>query len=128
MAELVELAPIPLRRPAGAGISEERLEKCFALRRRWAVVDEAIGSDRRTDSLFDDPGDLDIALESVDTCCDAISDPHRVGGLCLAAIDFDVSAVAGVGGVGASLEQADRPQPFVHAGRLHPPIVAVPNA
>lgn len=128
MAELVELAAIPLRRPAGTGISEERLDKRFALGRRWAVVDKAIGGDRGTNSLFDDPGDLDIALESVDTGRDAISDPHGVGGLCLAAIDFDVSAVAGIGGVGASLEQADRPQPFVHAGRLHAPIVAVPNA
>ena len=128
MAELVELAAVPLRRPACTGISEERLDKRFSLWRRRAVVDEAIGGDRRTDSLFDDPGDLDIALESVDACRDAISDPHGVGGLCLAAIDFDVSAMAGIGGVGASLEQADRPQPFVHAGRLHSPIVAVPYA
>jgi len=73
--DAVDLAPVSLRRSTGAAVthSEQWLNDVEPFR-RWAVVVEALGGDRCSDSSRDHLGDVDDALPLVDPRFHVIAD------------------------------------------------------
>ena len=66
VAEAVEAPAVLLRRPARASIAAEQRGDVLAWRRRWAVIDEALGGDRRRHAGVDQPDHLDDPITVVD--------------------------------------------------------------
>ncbi len=118
-AQPVDLATIALGRAATASIPDgEQRPDVVALRRRSAVVVEALCSDRCADAFGDHPRHHDHPLAPVDQRLDAVADAdrcRRLGGL---AVHPHVSTPAGSGGVGARPRDPDGVQPLIDAGGL----------
>ena len=76
-ADAVELTTVSFRRATGTTVThrEQGLER-VPFGRRWTVIVEALGGDRRTDPLRDHLGDVDDPFALVDSCFHVIAHPH----------------------------------------------------
>src|SRR5215208_6890172 len=92
LAEAVELATVPLGRPALAGGAAEQRRHVGLARRWWrAVVDEAVGRQRRRHPLVDELDDLQHPLTFAGVRLDAVADAHRARRLHRTPVDRDVA-------------------------------------
>src|SRR6185295_17295653 len=108
--------------PALAGIAaEQRWHVLLAWRRRRAVVDEALGGQRRRHPLADQPHDLEHPLALTGVGLDAVADVNGARRLHRSPVDGDVAALAGVAGDRSLLVDAHGPQPLVDAGAVRHP-------
>ena len=117
-AEAIDATPVPLRRPAGAAVTHAERDFRWPLRRRWRVIDEALDGKRRPDPLHDDARDFDDAIALRQASLDQVADGDRRRRFGRLAVDRDMSGSTGIGGVGAGLGQAHRPQPLIDARAL----------
>ena len=93
-----------------------------------AVVDHALGRQRRTHPLVDHPRHLEHAEVAVGPGLDPVADPHGGRRLGRHAVDPHVAALAGRRGQRPRLEDPHGPQPLVDPGLVHGAMVAEPRA
>ena len=117
-AQLVQPSAIPLRRPARTPVADSDRNRLGGLG-FGRSVEEARRRVGRTNPLLDHPHHLDHPRGLTDQCAHLVARRHRGGRLGGPAVHPHVPTPARVGGVGSGLDEPDRPQPPVHAGRLH---------
>jgi hypothetical protein len=120
--QLINKPPVALGRPprsfrTGQELLHALAPGLFKLFRRRLVIAK-FRSQLRTDSRrrhsVHNKGPLDQSLANQYR----LARPHRVGSLCRLAIHRNATCTAGVGGQRTRFENADRPEPFVHAFRF----------
>ena len=119
-AEAIELAAVPLGGASSARIPAERrgVPPLGPRRRRWAMVDDALGGKWRSHPLVDDPHHLEDTPLPCESGLDTVAHPHRrrrLGGL---AVHAHMPAAARRCGRPAGLDRSYRPEPPVHARRI----------
>lgn len=121
-AELFDLAAVAFGRAAGAAVTHEHARVGGFYRR--AVVNEAVGRERRADSFANDLRDFDDPLPLGDSCLDAVADLDGACRLRRRPVQQDPTRAAQIGSNGARRRQPYRPQPDVEAHRFD--VVIVP--
>src|ERR1043165_3315275 len=101
----LQLAAEPLARPA---LAADRLDagRDLADDRRWAVVDVGLGGNRRADTSFDRPHDLDDPLALGNERMDDVAGTDLRRRLRRVAVHADVSALAQLGRHRPRLDEA----------------------
>src|SRR5687767_12340740 len=117
-SEAIELAAFAFGRAARAGLADSDPWQALHHRNGWAVVDEARGGDRGPDPLVDNGDHLEDAF-AFDERLDAVADLHRRRRLGRDAIHANMAATARGCRGRPALVEPDRPQPYVHASRVH---------
>ena len=112
-AQVLDLASIPLGRPAGAAISDDRRWVLLVWRCNRSAVLVVEHCERCARPLFDESDDHDDALGRDGAGPHSVAEPHRVGWLRARAIDPDVTGLAGRGRGGPRRVEANRPEPGI---------------
>src|SRR4051794_24700869 len=116
--ELVDLAPIPLRRPPCPRFTDCHRRHAFALLNRGAVIDVTLDRNRSPHALVNYFRDFNDARTPRDERLNAIADPHVRRRLDNRTVDAHVAARTGGSRVRAGLEQPNRDQVAIYACRF----------
>jgi hypothetical protein len=115
LREAVDFAALAFGRATRAALAHRNPR--LSLRRRRAVVDEALRSHRRPDTLLDEGRYLEDAL-ALHECLDAVADLHLRRRLRCGTVHLDMAAPAAGRRRRAALVDPDGPEPNVHPSRV----------
>ena len=114
----VQHPTIPFRRPPGTAITGRHRNR-GSRRRRGRSIEVAGHGIGRTDPLLDHPHHLDDPRRVSYPGTHLVTGRHHRRWLCRPIVDPDTPTSARRSGVRPGLRQPNRPQPPIHAGRLH---------
>jgi len=112
-AQVLDLASIPLGRPAGPAVPNHGRWVLLAWRCNRSAVLVVEHCERCARPFFDESDDCDDALGRDGAGPHGVAEPHRVGWLRTRAIDPDVTGLAGRGRGGPRRVEANRPEPGI---------------
>ena len=122
-AQAVNLAAIPLRRPAGAAISNDvRRSLDFRRGRRSEILEEHGGFCRAAAPGRERCHPVDL-LEAVQAHAHDVAHADRLGGLRGGVVDAHVAGLHCRRGLAARLREAHRPDPRINSNRHAPSIL-----